>query len=203
MVEPPRHSILKPTKRCHIDIRRWMCFAKVAIEICCQDGNDHLHCNDRNRGSYYWENTTHCHWTESRKHQSTNTTEYTNGLKTTTQALEAQHWRPKSKAASMLAVLRHCSGFNKEKTGVESETSQGAIIWSLVPRKAILRLLFIWSLHQHRNSAVNKMMNLLHQHQHFSYVKRGKSTDWVQPSLVSEVFWERIEKSEVFGTELT
>ena len=42
-----------------------------------------------------------------------------------------------SKAASMLAVLRHCSGFNKEKTGVESETSQGAIIWSLVPRKAI------------------------------------------------------------------
>ena len=47
-----------------------------------------------------------------------------------------------SKAASMLAVLRHCSGFNKEKTGVESETSQGAIIWSLVPRKAILRLLF-------------------------------------------------------------
>ena len=22
--------------------------------ICSQDGNDHLHCNDRHRGSYYW-----------------------------------------------------------------------------------------------------------------------------------------------------
>ena len=42
-----------------------------------------------------------------------------------------------SKAASMLAVLRRCSRFNQETTGVESETSQGAIIWSLVPRKAI------------------------------------------------------------------
>ena len=26
--------------------------------ICSQDGNDHLHCNDRHRGSYYWDHCT-------------------------------------------------------------------------------------------------------------------------------------------------
>ena len=32
--------------------------AKVAMEICSQDGNDHLYCNDRHRGSYYWDHCT-------------------------------------------------------------------------------------------------------------------------------------------------
>ena len=27
------------------------------MEICSQDGNDHLYCNDCHRGSYYWETT--------------------------------------------------------------------------------------------------------------------------------------------------
>ena len=47
---------------------RWVSFAKVAMEICSQDGNDHLYCNDRHRGSYYWDHctalTAHCWETE-------------------------------------------------------------------------------------------------------------------------------------------
>ena len=40
---------------------RWVSFAKVAMEICSQDGNDHLYCNDCHRGSYYWDHCTpHC-----------------------------------------------------------------------------------------------------------------------------------------------
>jgi len=43
-------------------------FAKVAMEICSQDGNDHLYCNDCHRGSYYWDHctalTAHCWETE-------------------------------------------------------------------------------------------------------------------------------------------
>jgi hypothetical protein len=39
-------------------------FAKVAMGICSQDGNDHLYCNDCHRGSYYWDHCTATCWGE-------------------------------------------------------------------------------------------------------------------------------------------
>jgi len=39
-------------------------FAKVAMGICSQDGNDHLYCNDCHRGSYYWDHCTATCWRE-------------------------------------------------------------------------------------------------------------------------------------------
>jgi hypothetical protein len=50
-----------------VDDEQWgwsVAFAKVAMGICSQDGNDHLYCNDCHRGSYYWDHcTAHC-WRE-------------------------------------------------------------------------------------------------------------------------------------------
>lgn len=92
---------------------RWMnrvSFAKVAMGIGSQDGNDHLYCNDCHRGSYYWD---HC-----------------------TAWGEKCLWKPKRAAVLAAAPQTVAQCIAGKRPNTESDFP-GAIIWMVQPPRTV------------------------------------------------------------------